>query len=1005
MRPLELSLEGFTSFRHQSKINFENLELFAITGQTGAGKSSLLDAMTLALYGKVARFTGKTQPKELLSQGSVKLQVSLRFLVDGIEYQVLRSWLYRAKTAQTFFKLQKLINGNWENLGEQKEAEINAAIEKILQMNFETFTKVILLPQGQFDKFLKGEASKRREILRQLTGYQIFADMRSQAEKQANILEGECNSLQQQLNGLELPSDIELNSRRERYKLIAKELPRLNQEIENAKAVLETEKKLLQRLEDLANRQQKLEQLHQYIPEINRIKHQLETARICDRLSAIWTSVNSARSRYYKTQVAAENAAEDLIKKQSALQIQADNLQAVKAYQAEIAPQLKQREQALNDAKIYEQQRREINQEVKRLENILVEKTKLINEVEKSVKQAETELQSKNKILVTANNQLAEYSPGGLRLEQLNQVIPLLIKWEQIDKQVGSERSKLEKITQDLKTAEDDCQTTNLILQDAKAELLKARAELNTARQQNHAAAIRALLHTGDECLVCGGVYPEVHLLPQIESSLDIKALEKYEIAADKKHQKAANAKIQSETTRDNLKKQEVETLQELSDKENELAAETKKIVAILKTDTWEVKLIQNEHKILQAKDAKYQECLEQKNKADTEVKSSEQNLKFAKDKLSYTQTQYQDAATEVERQKTKLLEISNTVFQLTGGESYENLWQKLEKDQQDLENRLQQVNASYKTANDEFIQAQQNEAKAREYFDLAATEKSQIETNWQNSLLSENLTEVVFEESKTSPEMQDKLQQQITEHDTEKLRLETLIQQDKKEIGDQTITPEIIHQHGETIIQADTKLQETQAEYNDLKFWITQVEQQRKQLQQFQLQLANKQKELETYRILSKELKSDRFQAYILQHFEQELVEQATVFLRELTEQRYALKYDDKEYYVEDNWSGGETRRVQTLSGGETFATSLSLALALSEKLSRGAKLGSLFIDEGFGTLDAETLQSVSSILQSLGQQDKLVGVITHVPALGEELGTQIKVEKFPEGSRIIMA
>ena len=83
-------------------------------------------------------------------------------------------------------------------------------------------------------------------------------------------------------------------------------------------------------------------------------------------------------------------------------------------------------------------------------------------------------------------------------------------------------------------------------------------------------------------------------------------------------------------------------------------------------------------------------------------------------------------------------------------------------------------------------------------------------------------------------------------------------------------------------------------------------------------------------------------------------------MLLRELTEQRYALKYDDKEYYVEDRWSGGEARRVQTLSGGETFATSLSLALALSEKLSGGAKLGSLFIDEGFGTLDAETLESV---------------------------------------------
>ncbi|BAZ16180.1 exonuclease SbcC [Calothrix sp. NIES-4071] len=66
------------------------------------------------------------------------------------------------------------------------------------------------------------------------------------------------------------------------------------------------------------------------------------------------------------------------------------------------------------------------------------------------------------------------------------------------------------------------------------------------------------------------------------------------------------------------------------------------------------------------------------------------------------------------------------------------------------------------------------------------------------------------------------------------------------------------------------------------------------------------------------------------------------------------------------------------------------------------GAKLGSLFIDEGFGTLDAETLQSVSSILQSLGQQDKLVGIITYVPALGEELGTQIKVEKSQQGAKI---
>lgn len=91
----------------------------------------------------------------------------------------------------------------------------------------------------------------------------------------------------------------------------------------------------------------------------------------------------------------------------------------------------------------------------------------------------------------------------------------------------------------------------------------------------------------------------------------------------------------------------------------------------------------------------------------------------------------------------------------------------------------------------------------------------------------------------------------------------------------------------------------------------------------------------------------------------------------------------------------------MQTLSGGETFATSLSMALSLSEKLSMGAELGSLFLDEGFGTLDADTLETVHQILESLRQQDRLIGVITHVKALGERL-PQVKVRKSPEGSRL---
>ncbi len=357
MRPLELTLEGFTSFRNQAKINFEKLEIFAITGQTGAGKSSLLDAMTLALYGQVPRLSGRNQSKELLSQGSLKLQVSLRFLVDNIEYQVLRSWSYRTKTPQAIFKLDKLINHVWQPLGEQKESHITAAIEDILKMNFETFTKVILLPQGQFDQFLKGDASERREILRKLTGFQIFADMRQQAERQASIFEGECKSIQEQLKGLELPSEFELKNQRDRLQFLEHDLPRLYQAVENAKTKLAAEQQLLEKLQGLNKQKLELTELNEKATEINSLSVRLEQARTCDRLSATWTSVNSARTNYRQTEATLKTATEVLSTKQAAFKVEEDNLKQAQIYQAETQPQLQKREKDLNAAKIYRTQR------------------------------------------------------------------------------------------------------------------------------------------------------------------------------------------------------------------------------------------------------------------------------------------------------------------------------------------------------------------------------------------------------------------------------------------------------------------------------------------------------------------------------------------------------------------------------------------------------------------------------------------------------------------------
>jgi exonuclease SbcC len=135
-------------------------------------------------------------------------------------------------------------------------------------------------------------------------------------------------------------------------------------------------------------------------------------------------------------------------------------------------------------------------------------------------------------------------------------------------------------------------------------------------------------------------------------------------------------------------------------------------------------------------------------------------------------------------------------------------------------------------------------------------------------------------------------------------------------------------------------------------------------------------------------------------------LAESATAHLETL-HQRFALQVDGGEFQVIDHWQADQVRSARTLSGGETFVVSLALALALSERLpelrsAAAAALESLFLDEGFGTLDPETLETVINALEGLRSEDRMVGIITHVPELAQRIENRITVVKSPAGSRV---
>lgn len=156
-----------------------------------------------------------------------------------------------------------------------------------------------------------------------------------------------------------------------------------------------------------------------------------------------------------------------------------------------------------------------------------------------------------------------------------------------------------------------------------------------------------------------------------------------------------------------------------------------------------------------------------------------------------------------------------------------------------------------------------------------------------------------------------------------------------------------------------------------------------------------------ELYRTLALDLRGDRFQDFLMARAQRALAAQASVTMRSISGGRYDLSLVDGDYYVTDAWADGQPRSARTLSGGESFLASLSLALALADTIS-GSVLGSLFIDEGFGTLDPDTLELVTEVLEALTLQGRTVGIITHVEALTGRMPAVLRVTKGASGSTI---
>jgi exonuclease SbcC len=178
MRPLRLEVKGFTAFRDRQEVDFSEVDVFAIAGPTGSGKSSLLDAMTYALYGRVERVGDRVS--QLVSQGQPRMAVTLEFEVGHDRYRVTRSTPSRGATR---ILLERYTDGEWRQAGEgaDRVRDAEQMIAGAVGLTYDGFTRSVLLPQGRFAEFLVGDARKRRDILSELLDLMLFRRMAERA--------------------------------------------------------------------------------------------------------------------------------------------------------------------------------------------------------------------------------------------------------------------------------------------------------------------------------------------------------------------------------------------------------------------------------------------------------------------------------------------------------------------------------------------------------------------------------------------------------------------------------------------------------------------------------------------------------------------------------------------------------------------------------------------------------------------------------------------------------
>ncbi|GAA5512041.1 chromosome partition protein Smc [Deinococcus carri] len=905
MRPLSLELQGFTAFRQHTALDFSDLELFALVGPTGSGKSSLLDAMTFALYGTTPRL-GATGLDALISQGERGLSVGLTFEAGGETYRVARS--RGRRQAENEVRLERYEEGRWVNLSDGGTRAVNERIGRAVGLDFKTFVRSVLLPQGEFSRLLHGTGRERQALLGELMGLDHVKAMHAFAGDRAKEFKHTLGSLHALLDG-------------EYAGVTGEAVKALRAEREAVDAEAE-------RLTDMRERLQ---------GQVNRLR----------ALEGVWTAREDTARRLTTLEARAAGVREGAARAERARRVAGVLPLLDAAERARIAAEREDRECA--QARTAEAGARRAAEAAEAALEAAQEAEARIPDLEAradALREAEADAARLRRAGGTPQTTHPQPLPwdedahfaareAAQKLEKLRQErIQLEAQKAALD--AGRERQKTEQAQQEALGQEQ--KRVEREGKQAKADFDRAGAELQAARLEAGLSAYRSHLHVGDPCPLCE---QPVRVLPQA-SGVDLAALERQVTAL--------------QGTLENRRLRYKEIGLELGNLKKSIEARTAELA------DWEAALDQRQL------DLRHLEA---------QVSGDPHDLALRL--LAGLAGRVRAAGTDPARERQKLL------AEVKG-----------------VRSRLNEAQAALARAQSAQAAAQATLTSARNAAASRGREAQEAQSALEATLTALGL-DAAQARAAALPEADiAALEQAARTHAAQVEQLRAQLTELERQLGLEPFDPAQLRQAERELTATDAALTGVRERAGSLAEQERSARERLKRRGEIETQTKELAARLDTWQTLTNTLKANEFQQYLLAEVEARLLTGAGALLFDISDGRYRLALEDGEYVVQDLWNAGETRAVKTLSGGETFLASLSLAIALSDYLAGNKILGALFLDEGFGTLDPQALEAVAGALENLRTQGRMVGVVTHVESLSERLPSRLIVTKSVAGSSV---